>query len=212
MSSLNISAAPGTDIWRKPPSSNTFNAPYKTLDRKPLNSFSSAQLTATFTPTTQYDQAGLLLIFHPPATLSTPETLSHGGENKDKYWIKSGVEFYNAKPYVSTVTAAHWADWSITPHATTGAGERVDVTIVAQKSTDVHGTSIWMYKVGPDGERQALREICWVFALDGQGEVGEGGVGGEGWEVEVAAYACRPDKEVSGELGAEFRDVKLEWV
>lgn len=188
---------------------NPSPAPYKTVDRRPLNAFCSAQLTLSLTPTTQYDQAGLLLIFHPPPTYSTPASLAQGPSPSDKYWLKTGVELFDARPRLSTVACGEWADWSISPLETWGnaGGGRVEVTIVAQRVTDHHGPSLWIYKVEEGGRREPLREVCWVFALDEEGAA----AGGAGWEVEVAAYAARPS-EGREELKAEFKDIKTEWV
>lgn len=111
------------------------------------------------------------------------------------------MELYDAQPRVSTVACKGSADWSIAPLA--GAGADVEATIVARRVVDHHGTSLWVYKAGKDG-REPLREVCWVFELE------EGA--GSGWEVEVAAYAARPDEEVKGELAAGFKDIKVEWV
>lgn len=242
MDSCNISAAPGTDIWRKPPNVNVFNgtpfppplsdlprrslrrspralpsrkkanrppAPYQSIDRRPLNAFCSAQLTLSLTPTTQYDQAGLLLILHPPPTYATPASLAQGPSPSDKYWIKTGVELFDARPRLSTVACKEWADWSISPLNTWGnvGGGRVEVTIVVQRVTDHHGPSLWVYKLEEGGRREPLRETCWVFALDEEGA----GAGGAGWEVEVAAYAARPG-DGREDLKAEFKDIKTEWV
>ena len=184
-------------------SANIGPAPYQTLERKPLLAFSSAQLTLNFTPTTQYDQAGLLLILHPPADYSAPESVSQGPEASDKYWIKTGVELYDAKPRASVVACKEWADWSIA--TLEGASKNIETTFIIQRSTDHMGPSFWVYKEDKEG-REALREICWVFAL------GDGPEAGSGWEVEVAAYACRPNDEVSGELEAGFKDIKVEWL
>lgn len=178
-------------------------APYESLARKPLASFSSASLTLSLTPTAQYDQAGLLLILHPPPTYSTPASLSQGPSNKDKYWIKTGVEFYDSAPRVSTVACKDWADWSIAPLTGPG-GDKVEARIVVQRVVDHHGPSLWVYRE-EGGRKEPLREVCWVCGLEEEGA-------GSGWEVEVAAYAARPDEKGEGELEARFRDVKVEWV
>src|SRR5690242_6217229 len=57
-----LSAPPDTDIWRKPPSHNAFNAPThpSTLPTYPLSTFQRAKLTFTLPPANQlrqYDQA-----------------------------------------------------------------------------------------------------------------------------------------------------------
>lgn len=65
---------------------------------------------------------------------------------------------------------------------------------------DELGKSLWVYQI-VDGEKKIpLREVCWPF-----------GLGGQGWEVTVEAYACRPNKEAEEQLSAQFRDFEVKW-
>lgn len=77
------------------------------------------------------------------------------------------------------------------------------VTVEVVSSGDELGRSFWVYQVvsSADGkeERLPLREVCWVFGLEGE------------WEVGVEAYACRPNKETGEELVAELRGFELNW-
>lgn len=60
---------------------------------------------------------------------------------------------------------------------------------------------MWVYRVIEEtGEKVPLREICWVFAGDG-----------EGWEVEVSAMAARPGKEKEDGLEVEFTGLEVRW-
>jgi len=130
---------------------------------------------------------------------------------------------------LSTVAAAPWADWSVTPlfsHASSnltsntdsglGGEERQKIwtTISIEKSLDEHGVSLWVYLVLPSSTREegegekrekkvALREICWVY---GDGDPAS-------WELEVAAMAARPFKgpSASGDLEVEVRDMVVRW-
>jgi hypothetical protein len=45
-----------------------------------------------------------------------------------------------------------------------------------------------------------LREVCWVF----EGE-------GKGWDVEVSAFAARPEGDCQGELDVQFKEAVVEW-
>ncbi|KAJ3821509.1 hypothetical protein F5878DRAFT_649847 [Lentinula raphanica] len=59
-----VTAPPSTDIWRKPPNTNSFNAPTHALLPQgpvPLASFHRARVTFSGAWTTRYDQGGLLL-------------------------------------------------------------------------------------------------------------------------------------------------------
>ncbi|KAF2276708.1 uncharacterized protein EI97DRAFT_397541, partial [Westerdykella ornata] len=184
---FNLSSPAGTDIWRKPPSRDVFSAPTHPapLPKYPLSSFQRARLTFTLPSQSalrQYDQAGLLLHFTKPG-------------QKDK-WLKTGIEFYYGKPYISTVGTDQWSDWSVVPLQE--AGDRPSATVEARREKDALGKSLWVYQIVRDGEgkeveRQPLREVNWVFAEE------------EGWEVGVGGYVARPTVEGGeGELEAEF--------
>lgn len=190
---FSLSSPPGTDIWRKPPSHDAFNAstypePSPIFD---LKSFQRAKLTFSLPPANQlrqYDQAGLLL------HLTKPDA----PENESK-WIKTGIEFYYGKPYVATVGCDAWADWSLTPMPDfTDHGGQPGATIEARREKDELGKSLWIYWVlqddkGKEIERRPLREVTWIFADE------------EGWNVSVSGYVCRPTRTGGDEpLNAEF--------
>ncbi|PKS06713.1 hypothetical protein jhhlp_006787 [Lomentospora prolificans] len=200
-----LSANPNTDIWRKPPNVNVFNAPSNPL-LQTLTSFATARLSLSFTPTTQYDQAGLLLLFHPPNSAPGP---AEEATLKSRRWLKTGIELYNGAPRLSTVACDRWADWSVTPLPDAAAADpagRVKATILVERSHDHHGPSLWVYAVDDAGRRESLREVCWVFALgeDGQADAGE-------WELEVAVMAARPNADAKEPLEAEFSDIEVVW-
>ncbi|KAH7396509.1 hypothetical protein DE146DRAFT_678288 [Phaeosphaeria sp. MPI-PUGE-AT-0046c] len=190
-----LSAPPGTDIWRKAPSHNAFNASTHPaqLPTYPLTSFQRARLTFALPPANQlrqYDQAGLLLHLTKPGV----------PDNQTK-WIKTGIEFYYGKPYVATVGCDAWADWSLAPNPEfTSNDTRPSATIEARRERDELGKSLWVYWIvrdaeGKEVERRPLREVNWIFAEE------------EGWSVSIAGYVCRPTKEGGdGELTAEFAE------
>ncbi|KAJ4989201.1 hypothetical protein SVAN01_05280 [Stagonosporopsis vannaccii] len=190
-----ISSPPGTDIWRKPPSTNVMNAPTHP-DRLPtyeLDKFQGVRLTFALPPAAQlrqYDQAGLLLRFTKP-----------GLPDHEEKWIKTGIEFYYGKPYISTVSCDTWADWSIVPMPDfTDNSTRPSATIEARREQDDLGKSLWVYWIvkdscGKDIERRPLREVNWVFAEE------------KGWSVGLGAYVARPTLQGGQEeLQAEFKD------
>lgn len=161
---FSLSAPPGTDIWRKAPSTNAFNASTypPQLPTYPLETFQRARLTFALPPASQlrqYDQAGLLLHLTKPGV----------PDNQTK-WVKTGIEFYKGKPYVATVGCDAWADWSLTPDPEfKGGDERPSVTIEARRERDDLGKSLWVYWVvrdsdGKEVERRPLREVNWIFA------------------------------------------------
>lgn len=192
---FNLSAPPGTDIWRKAPSHNAFNASTypSELPTYDLKTFQRAKLTFALPPADklrQYDQAGLLLHVTKPGV----------PDNQTK-WIKTGIEFYYGKPYVATVGCDAWADWSLAPMPEfTDNSSKPGATIEARRERDALGKSLWIYWIlrdcdGKEVERRPLREVNWVFADE------------EGWSVSIAGYVCRPTKDGGDELlQAEFED------
>ncbi|THU76087.1 hypothetical protein K435DRAFT_635699, partial [Dendrothele bispora CBS 962.96] len=125
--------------------------------------------------TTRYDQGGILLHL----------TQAEGSPAPDR-WIKTGIEFYMGKPYISTVATLTFSDWSIYPTVTSSASTTGDkTTIELQREKDELGSSLWVYEIVPDingneVERKPLREITWFFAEE------------DGWFVDVRAMAARP--------------------
>ncbi|KAK4109091.1 hypothetical protein N656DRAFT_690724, partial [Canariomyces notabilis] len=205
-----ITAAPGTDIWRKPPTTDVFNAPAVrppgvAPSAGPLLSFLSARVSLRFNWRDQYDQGGLLLSFIRREFTTIPTSSSPPPQK----WIKTGIEFYNGSPRLSTVACDAWADWSVaelqaptsSADATTTTTDRWTTVEIAREE-DQHGTSLWVYQVLDSGEKVPLREICWVF-----------GDRPEEWEVEVKAMAARPGKGVpEGEgLVVEFGGMEVKW-
>jgi hypothetical protein len=198
---FSLSAPPGTDIWRKAPSHNAFNASTHPpqLPTYDLKTFQRAKLTFELPRADQlrqYDQAGLLLHV---TKLGVPD-------NQTK-WIKTGIEFYYGKPYVATVGCDAWADWSLVPMPDFKNSSSPGATIEARRERDTLGKSLWIYwivrdEAGKEVERRPLREVNWVFADE------------EGWSVSIAGYVCRPTKEGGEELlEAEFKEgVEIEII
>ncbi|KAF1967125.1 hypothetical protein BU23DRAFT_559671 [Bimuria novae-zelandiae CBS 107.79] len=192
-----LSSPAGRDIWRKPPSHNVIDAPThpSPLPQYDLKSFQRARLSFTLPPgkeLRQYDQAGLLLSF---TRADAPL-----GSGKDK-WLKTGIEWYYGKPYLSTVGCDAWADWSITPLVEFQGNEsRPGATVEARREKDQLGKSLWIYQIiqnerGEEVERRPLREVNWIFAEE------------EGWKVGVGGAVARPSKDGGeADLTAEFRE------
>ena len=180
-----LSAKPGTDIWRKPPSTNVFNAPHSLGAAKSLSAFTRARITFSASWRERYDQGGLLLRIAPP-----------GSADSAARWLKTGVEFY---------ACDEWADWSIFPKdPAEGDGT---TTLEVRREGDELGSSLWVYYLVLDasGEvaiRYPLREVNWVFARED-----------EDLQVAVGAYAARPasGEPVQGEeLQVFFKEILIE--
>ncbi|PHH69273.1 hypothetical protein CDD82_7868 [Ophiocordyceps australis] len=187
-----ITAKPNTDVWKKPPCHDVFTAPYKTHSTHATAAFCSASLTFTAPYHHQYDQAGFLLIFHPPP--SSPAA---------RKWIKAGVEVYSGAPSLSVVGCDAWADWSVADLAPAAAAAPVTMCIEREDKAD--GSCLWVYymRQQESGEREKvpLREICWPC----------GEAAGDGWMLEVAAAVARPLETATDSLRATFSDFDVEW-
>lgn len=135
-----ITAPPGTDIWKKPPSTNAFNAPilHHTI---PVSSFAKARVAVTADWKHLYDQGGLILVL-PQADGS-------------KKWIKTGIEFVDGKAMISTVVTDRYADWSLQPLPQAGGNS---VTVEMERA----GVSLWVYVI-QGVERRPIRKVAWVF-------------------------------------------------
>ncbi|PNH38359.1 hypothetical protein VD0004_g8467 [Verticillium dahliae] len=179
-----LEAGPGTDVWKKHPSWDVYNGKHI-----PLTSFRSARLTFSAKWTEQYDQAGILFTLEP----------RNASDKKQRRWVKTGLEYYNGTPQLSTVACDRYADWSITPLSAVGPTDG-PLDFVVERAESEHGTSIWIYYAPPRGkERVALREVGWFFA------------DGADWDLEVAAFAARPAEKTDGKLEVEFSGFDAQW-
>ncbi|PHH65081.1 hypothetical protein CDD81_3479 [Ophiocordyceps australis] len=194
-----IAADPNTDIWKKPPAHNVFTAPYKTHSKHATTAFRSASLTFNAPYHHQYDQAGFLLIFHPPSQPAhAPAALSH------RKWIKAGVEVFNGAPSLSVVGCDSWADWSVAdvPPAAAAA----PLTMRIEREVEASGSCLWIHHVRRQEStgqevKVPLRQLCWPY----------GEAAGDGWMLEVAAAVARPSKTTTDSLCATFCDFDVEW-
>ncbi|KAG9107525.1 hypothetical protein FRC07_008618 [Ceratobasidium sp. 392] len=203
---ITISAAPGTDLWRKPPATNSINAPaYVTYGS--LSKFRRAQATVSAKWDRLYDQGGLVLLLPGPniagSLPSHSSSLTTENKNNTAYaaWVKTGIEQFDGKPNVGTVaTPTHgYSDWSLVP---TPPGTK-NVTIEAVRQAD--GPSLYIYFVEGD-KKTLIREVTWVFqGADVSGQV-----------LGVGVYAARPTK-LEGETGqgealpVHFEGLEIEW-
>ncbi|KAI1765111.1 hypothetical protein GGR53DRAFT_287754 [Hypoxylon sp. FL1150] len=202
--SFTLEAAPGTDIWRKPPSTNIWNAPISRTSSGLLKNFQSARVTFWADWTERYDQAGLLLVpKRASSTVSPPEK-----------WIKTGIEYYFGRPQLSTVGCDRYADWSVGPLALAAdepePAEVGGVTLEIAREGDEHGKSLWVYRLvlGVDGqvrEKIPLREICWVLAGEDEKEKEE-------WVLDVSPLVARPEKSASESLKVRFKTFEVQWL
>ncbi|KAF3932701.1 hypothetical protein ABW19_dt0203578 [Dactylella cylindrospora] len=198
--SFEITTPPSTDVWRKPPSTNAFNAPTSNTSTGSLKSFLRARITFSLPHRSQlvkYDQGGLLLSITKPG----------GPPPAESQWLKTGIEYYLDEPWIGTVCCDRWADWSVTP--LTGSQEDIEnptATLELERSNDELGKSLWIYLIrkGEATERVPLREVNWIFAEEADEEL----------TLSVSAYAARPLKKEGNEtegLVVKFKDFVIKW-
>jgi regulation of enolase protein 1 (concanavalin A-like superfamily) len=156
-----IDCPPDTDIWEKPPTTHSFNGPiiYRSF---PVSAFQSAKVTVSADWKHKYDQGGLCLVINP--------------NNKHKQWVKTGIEYLESRPNVSTVATDRWSDWSLRPMP---GGSDVGMTIEIVSEDD---GSLWVYLVEAE-KRIPIREVTWWADVDKEAEC---------W---IGVYAAKPAKE-----------------
>jgi regulation of enolase protein 1 (concanavalin A-like superfamily) len=185
---ITIDAAPGTDLWRKPPSTVSTNAPAYVASR-PISTFRRAQVTVSAQWDRLYDQGGLVFLL--PGADKGPIAFDA--------WVKTGIEVFDGEPKVGTVAtpSGGYSDWSLfqPPSGTTS------ITVEAVRK-DIGGPGLYVYLV--EGEKKTMiREVTWVFVQD------------EGL-LSVGVYAARPTK-ADGEtdqgeaLTVHFEGLEIEW-
>ncbi|KAI1108252.1 hypothetical protein F5Y14DRAFT_94930 [Nemania sp. NC0429] len=200
-----LQANPNTDIWRKPPTTNVWSAPISHTATDLLSKFRSARVTFWAPWTERYDQAGLLLVPR-RASSAMPTT----GSTPPEKWLKTGIEYYQGQPQLSTVGCDRWADWSIAPPSRPVDPAR-GVTLEAVREADELGVSVWIYHLvldeatGAVAERIPLREVTWILAGVDEDD------GGDPWVLDVSPLVARPEKNASAPLSVEFKEFSVVW-
>ena len=146
-----ITVSPRTDVWDKPPSTHSFNAPiiYRTST---VGSFKSAKVTVTGPWKDKYDQGGLYLGIQ---TADTPR------------WVKTGIEFLDGVPLIGTVAKDRWSDWSLRPLLAETLSDGL-ATVEMENASD---GSLWVWLVSEGGQKLPLREVTWWGDLKKSTEV-----------------------------------------
>ena len=185
---ITLRAAPGTDLWRKPPARSAFSAPlcYRAV---PLSAFRRARATVAAAWRTQYEQGGLCLVL--PAAAGEPRS-----PDTERRWIKTGIERFNGRPCVGAVACDRWADWSLAPWD----GDTVTVEMERETRDGWQTSTLWIYVV-EGAARRPIREVTWAFADNEAGEC---------W---VGVYAAKPKPDADNperDLEVTFSDVQVE--
>ncbi|KAL8381560.1 hypothetical protein RB595_005713 [Gaeumannomyces hyphopodioides] len=203
MSTFTVTANSGTDIWRKPPSTNDFNAPTfvpaGVKSTGPLSKFKSVSVSFAFTPKVLYDQAGVVLSMRPAGSAK---------DGPPAKWVKSGVEMLDGTPVLGTVATDNWSDWSLSPvpdeaiflpEGAPGGKQGFSKVVVEKGGDDPKAPTLWVRLVTEEGVKKPLREITWVFDT----AIAD-------WELEVAAYVARP-QPANDTLTATFQGLDVQW-
>jgi hypothetical protein len=116
--------------------------------------------------------------------------------------MKTGIELYNGKLHLSTVSCDRFADMSLYPVTT----ESKNITLEVFREGGVGSGNVWVHQLIMDDqgnvkERLPLREICWIFCDEH----------GDDWVLDICGLAARPDKKATGPLKAEFVEFKVQW-
>lgn len=141
-----------------------------------MGAFKSAKVTASADWTHKYDQGGLCLVVN---------------VQESRKWVKSGIEFENDQPNVSTVAKDRWSDWSLIPLQGTNTS-----SIEIEAASD---GSLWVRMEDEAGKVTPLREVTWWADLPKDAECWVG--------VYVAKPAPHGEKE---KLTVHFKDLKVE--
>ncbi|KAG8872042.1 hypothetical protein FRB97_008069 [Tulasnella sp. 331] len=192
LESFTLHAPPVSDLWRKPavPYVESDNAPCLVTSTT-VHTFRAAQVTVSAAWTRLYDQGGLILI--------APASDSH----HKSAWVKTGIEFYNGKPNLSTVATPRTStsDWSLVPLME----DTVQIRVEREMNGGGLSPSLWVYLLKEDGTKLAVREITWFF---------EGVTADSPRELLVGAYVARPTPQLNddSELEVKFNNLHVEII
>jgi len=191
---LTIHAPPQTDLWRKPPHTDIDNAPIYLLSAPiDFHRFHTARVTVSANWNTLYDQGGLAL-FIPDEDITK--------------WVKTGIEFVNEKPFVSTVATSRWSDWSLVP-LPESAGGKLTIQVERETKGAERVESLWIYIVNDEtGEKLGIREITWWFRHDVAGSDKPEDEANR--SLLIGVYGARPTVPDGAGREKEELDVKLE--
>lgn len=191
MEYFTLTAGPNTDLWRKPPNSDTSTAPIVfTSLRHP---FVVAEVTISADWEMEWDQGGLVIFAGaaPQSFSGAPEitTARRSGARAPCKWVKAGMEFSSGTVNASSTSAtADGADWCVSPVQSTHGPEVQSLRIKLERI----GHALWIWYQVPSASPFArspgavgsswtkLREVNWFF------------YGVEDKFVHVGIYASRP--------------------
>ena len=193
---ITIYARPKTDLWRKPPHTDVDNAPTRLISTPiDIHKFHSARVTVSANWNTLYDQGGLIL-FIP-------------GENTTT-WMKTGIEFFDGKPFVGSVFSTQWSDWALMPLKKEKGG-KVTIQVERQVKEGAKLDSLWVYVVDEETGRKAeVRQITSWFTHDIPPDQKISKTTSDDRCLLIGVYAARPTVPAGEGRDHEELAVKLE--
>lgn len=184
LTSFNMFASPGTDIWVEPPETIRFTAPFLHAMIH-MTGFYGMRTRIEGDWSVDKDQAGLLIAMH------------YKMGNRDRKWVKAGIEFVNGTMHLSVATKDEWAERKLWPipeeeiAAAEVAGTGVGVSIgIGRKCNG----ALWIYWTDVEGGRHQIYEVPWAF--DGEEMI-------DCW---VGTYCARPDQNAAKDLRVRFSE------
>lgn len=119
-------------------------------------------------------------------------------------WVKTGIEFFESKPSISTVASDRWSDCSLAP-VPEDSPSKVTIELSREVANGEKTSTLWVHFIDPvSGNKRPLREVAWVFEdenLKGNGE------------CEIGVYSAKPirdEDDSEKELDVTFEDLIIE--
>jgi regulation of enolase protein 1 (concanavalin A-like superfamily) len=226
ISSFTLDARPQTNLWRRPPGTDTSTAPL--LFRRLRFPFVSAEVTVYADWVMEWDQAGLVLFVGEPCSnnpsvpstefppipvgnnpsarppMTSEDVLPPYPTPNSSKWVKFGLEYSNNICFASvTRSTDHGCDWSLAalPHY---QSERDDLRVKFERI----GIALWLYYYDQLKGWQRLREISDFF------------YGVDNKNIRAGVYASRPanfdspfntqvNERMSRDLRVVFDDLRI---
>ncbi|MGN6175796.1 MAG: DUF1349 domain-containing protein, partial [Streptosporangiaceae bacterium] len=205
---LRVSVDPGTDFWRTTGYGYVHDNGHVYGDLLPGDLDVSVRVRGAFT--NQYDQAGIML------------------RADEQTWLKTGLEFFEGRPRLSTVLTMGWSSWMVadlppgTDEVTLRVSRRGDAVEVRYAAGDGPAELAALVFLPPDREMLA-GIVCAApegtgfsaafhdLRIVGREWVGQGAADGGDWVSEPAAAAAGWAEEETAGTGASWAGDARGW-
>ena len=205
---LRVSVDPGTDFWRTTGYGYVHDNGHVYGDLLPGDLDVSVRVRGAFT--NQYDQAGIML------------------RADEQTWLKTGLEFFEGRPRLSTVLTMGWSSWMVadlppgTDEVTLRVSRRGDAVEVRYAAGDGPAELAALVFLPPDREMLA-GIVCAApegtgfsaafhdLRIVGREWAGQGAADGADWVSEPAAAAAGWAEEETAGTGASWAGDAQGW-